>query len=132
MVTVPRKNAEANVVLLNGSSTPAAREMRAGQRYRLRFINVHTSRPSMRMRLLRESTLLEWRALAKDGMDAAGGPADLPGRRKSRWETARPTISTSFHREAGDIRLDVTNPWGSCWFRCRFASADPVDMAQEL
>jgi hypothetical protein len=31
LITVPRKRADANVVLLNGSSTPAPRVMRAGQ-----------------------------------------------------------------------------------------------------
>jgi hypothetical protein len=82
LVTVPRKAADSAVVLLNGSSTPAAKVMRAGQRYRLRFINVHTARPSMRMRLVNGTTLLTWRALAKDGMDlplerAVEGPSEV-------------------------------------------------------
>ena len=51
--------------------------MRVGEHYRLRFINIHTFRPSMRMRLLRESTLLEWRALAKDGMDLPAGQSTM-------------------------------------------------------
>ena len=34
-----------------------------------RFINVPTFHPNMRMRLLRDSTLLQRRGLAKDGLD---------------------------------------------------------------
>jgi hypothetical protein len=79
---MPRRNADIDVVLLNGTSTPAARDMVAGERYRLRFINMHTFRPNMRMRVLRDSKLLTWRALAKDGMDlpldqAIVGPSEV-------------------------------------------------------
>jgi FtsP/CotA-like multicopper oxidase with cupredoxin domain len=82
LVTTPRLVADAAVVLLNGTSTPAPREMRVGERYRLRFINVHTARPSMRMRMLRDNALVTWRALAKDGMDlpadqAITGPSEI-------------------------------------------------------
>ncbi len=107
IVTVPRKRADANVVLLNGSSTPAAREMRAGRHYRLRFINIHTFRPSMRMRMLSDSTLLRWRALAKDGMDlpsdqAVEGPSEI---QMGNGETYDFDFVPS---GPGDIRLDVT------------------------
>jgi FtsP/CotA-like multicopper oxidase with cupredoxin domain len=78
---VQRPSDEGNV-WLNGSSSPAPREMQVGQRYRLRFINIHTSRPGLRMRILRNATLLTWRARAKDGMDlpadqANDGPAEV-------------------------------------------------------
>jgi FtsP/CotA-like multicopper oxidase with cupredoxin domain len=69
LITAPRKDEDSAVVMLNGAITPAAREMKVGEHYRLRFINVHTARPSMRMRMVRGDQLLEWRALAKDGMD---------------------------------------------------------------
>lgn len=68
LVTLPRKNSDATKVLLNGTSTPPVREMRLGEHYRLRLINIHTFRPAMRMRLQSDLTVLEWRALAKDGM----------------------------------------------------------------
>ena len=75
LVTTPRKRADIpSVVLLNGTATPSGRAMRAGTRYRLRFINIHTSRPSMRMEVKRGDQLLEWRAIAKDGADL---PAEL-------------------------------------------------------
>ena len=111
LVTAPRKNPRADVVLLNGSSTPAPREMRAGQRYRLRFINVHTFRPNMRMRLLRDSTLLRWRGRAKDGMDLppdqhVEGPSEI---QMGNGETYDFDFVPS---GPGDIRLDITNVGG--------------------
>jgi manganese oxidase len=111
LVTVPRKLADANVVLLNGSSTPAPHVMRAGQHYRLRFINVHTARPSMLMRILRDSALLTWRAIAKDGRDlppdqALEGPSEI---QMGNGET----YDFDFVPSApGDIRVDVTNAVG--------------------
>ena len=89
----------------------AVREMTAGQRYRLRFINVHTYRPSMRMRLMRESAILTWRALAKDGMDLpvdqnVEGPSEI---QMGNGETYDFEVIPS---GPGDIRLDVTNAGG--------------------
>jgi len=107
MVTVPRKNPTAEVVLLNGSSTPAVREMRVGTPYRLRFINLHTFRPNLRMRLLAGPTLLRWRGLAKDGMDlpsdqSVDGPSEVQmGNGETYDFEFVPPV-------AGDIRLDVT------------------------
>jgi FtsP/CotA-like multicopper oxidase with cupredoxin domain len=111
MVTVPRKTADANVVLLNGSSTPSAREMRAGQHYRLRFINLHISRPSMRMRVLNGSALLAWRAVAKDGMDL---PADQAVEAPSEVQMGNgETYDFDFVPTVpGEIRIDVTNAGG--------------------
>jgi manganese oxidase len=111
MITVPRKQADARVVLLNGSSTPQPREMYVGQHYRLRFINVHTARPSMRMRLLNGTAPLRWRALAKDGRDlpenqAVEGASEIQmGNGETYDFDFVPTV-------AGEIRLDVTSAAG--------------------
>lgn len=108
LVTVPRNDADAaNSVLLNGSATPGVREMRVGEHYRLRFINVHTARASMRMRLLRDSTLLEWRALAKDGRDL---PADQANTGPSEIQMGNgETYDFEFVPSTpGDLRVDVT------------------------
>ena len=69
LLSAPRREAETATIFLNGTNTPAAKEWRVGQRYRLRFIDIHTYRPSMTTRLLRDSTVQRWRAIAKDGMD---------------------------------------------------------------
>jgi FtsP/CotA-like multicopper oxidase with cupredoxin domain len=108
LVTVPRTVADAAKVLLNGTLAPEAREMRVGQRYRLRLINIHTNRPAMRIRLLQGENLLRWRIVAKDGMDL---PADQlrdstaeiqMGNGETYDVEYQPTV-------AGDIRVDVTS-----------------------
>ena len=68
MLTVPRLDANADRVLVNGSLTPDTLRLGAGERYRLRIVDLHTFRPSMIVRLLRDTTLVTWRAMAKDGM----------------------------------------------------------------
>jgi FtsP/CotA-like multicopper oxidase with cupredoxin domain len=100
LLTAPRFNADApNVILINGSKVPPALDLRVGQRYRLRFIDIHTFRPSMIVRLLRDSTLVPWRAVAKDGMD-------LPGDRA----TTRPAIQQMGNGETYDFELSPTAP----------------------
>jgi hypothetical protein len=85
--------------------------MRVGEHYRLRFINVHISRPSMRMRILRGDALLSWRALAKDGMDL---PADQAIEGPSEIQMGNgETYDFDFVPSArGDIRIEVTNAGG--------------------
>jgi FtsP/CotA-like multicopper oxidase with cupredoxin domain len=70
LITVPRSSDEATrSVLVNGTTTPDTLRLRVGERYRLRIVDIHVFRPSMVVRLLRDSTLVTWRALAKEGMD---------------------------------------------------------------
>ena len=106
MITVPRKDADSGVVLINGSSTPAPRVMRAGQRYRLRFINAHTFRPSMRMRILNGSSLLTWRSIAKDGSDLAADHA-VEGPSEIQMGNGETYDFEFMAPAAGSLRLDV-------------------------
>jgi FtsP/CotA-like multicopper oxidase with cupredoxin domain len=111
LVSVPRREADGDFVFINGSTKPAALNMKVGDRYRLRFINIHVYRPSMRMRLLRENTLLTWRGVAKDGMDlppdqSITGPAEI---QMGNGETYDFEFSPT---APGDIRLDITNAGG--------------------
>jgi FtsP/CotA-like multicopper oxidase with cupredoxin domain len=108
VIGTPRRAADAAaVVLLNGTSAPALRELRVGKCYRLRLINIHTFRPSMIASLLDASGApVSWRAIAKDG-------ADLPAERA----TVRPAVRQLGNGEtydfeftpaaAGDMRLEV-------------------------
>ena len=112
LVTVPRKDADADSrAAQRFIDACRARDDVPVERYRLRFINVHTYRPSMRMRLLRESSLLTWRALAKDGMDL---PADQRVEGPSEIQMGNgETYDFDFVPSGtGDIRLDVTNAGG--------------------
>jgi len=111
LVSVPRKEVDTDKVYINGSTTPAALTMNVGERYRLRFINIHVFRPSMRMRLLSGDKLLTWLGVAKDGMDlpsdqATTGPAEI---QMGNGETYDFEFSPS---TAGDVRLDITNALG--------------------
>ncbi len=111
LVSVPRKEADADKVYINGSMSPPALEMKTGERYRLRFINIHVFRPSMRMRLLNGDQLLTWRGIAKDGMDlpadqSVTGPAEI---QMGNGETYDFEFSPT---TPGDMRLDVTNAAG--------------------
>jgi FtsP/CotA-like multicopper oxidase with cupredoxin domain len=111
MVTTPRKLADAEVVFINGSATPPAREMHVGQHYRLRLINLHVSRPSMRLRLLHGDTLLSWRALAKDGMDLPNDQR-LEGRAEVQMGNGETYDFEVVPSETGDVRFDVTTGAG--------------------
>jgi manganese oxidase len=106
LVSVPRLDANRDVVYLNGSSTPAALDLKAGEKYRLRFINIHVFRPSMRMRLLRGDSVLAWRGIAKDGMDL---PADQSTVVPSVVQMGNgETYDFEFAPDApGHIRLDI-------------------------
>ena len=111
LVSVPRKGTESDRVYINGSTTPAALNMKVGERYRLRFINIHVFRPSMRMRLLSGDKLVTWRSIAKDGMDlppdqSVSGPAEI---QMGNGETYDFEFSPT---AAGDVRLDITNAAG--------------------
>jgi FtsP/CotA-like multicopper oxidase with cupredoxin domain len=111
LVTVPRRTVDSGVVLLNGSSSPAALDMRVGERYRLRFIDIHTFRPSMRMRVMRGNAPLTWRGVAKDGMDL---PADqaLVGPSAIQMGNGE-TYDFEFTPDAaGDLRVEVTTGVG--------------------
>jgi FtsP/CotA-like multicopper oxidase with cupredoxin domain len=113
LLSTPRRTAEGkDKILLNGSMTPAPLELRVGERYRFRLINIHTNRPSMILRLVRDSTLVTWRAIAKDGMDlpaerAVMGPAV---QQSGNGETYDFEFTP---REPGDFRVTVTGVGGT-------------------
>ena len=111
LISVPRRDADGDKVLLNGTMTPASREWRAGERYRLRIVNIHTYRPSMIARLDRDSTALTWRAVAKDGMDL---PPDLATVRPARQQLGNgETYDFEFTPEVpGEYRFTVTTGTG--------------------
>jgi len=99
LISTPRREADGETVFLNGTNAPQPRDMRVGERYRLRIVNIHTYRPSMIARLVRDSTLLEWRAVAKDGRDL---PPDQA--------TVRPTLQQFGNGETYDFEFTPTVP----------------------
>ena len=112
LVSVPRRASDGATVFLNGTSTPPARDWRVGVRYRLRVVNIHTFRPSISVRLARDTTLLTWRAIAKDGMDL---PADQA--------TVRPARQLMGNGEAYDFEFTPNAP-GDLLFTATSAAGD--------
>jgi FtsP/CotA-like multicopper oxidase with cupredoxin domain len=113
MLTVPRLDTDAaGKVLINGSLRPDTLRLRVGERYRLRFVDVHTFRPSMVARLLRDSSLVTWRALSKDGMDLA--PDRATTRRAQQQMGNGETYDFEYTpSDAGDLRLTVSAAAGA-------------------
>jgi FtsP/CotA-like multicopper oxidase with cupredoxin domain len=107
MITSPWSWDEGRrAVLVNGTSAPAPLVLRADVAHRFRVINMTTRRPALRVELRRDSTLLAWRELAKDG-------ASLPEpRRRARPAVHQISVGETFDVEVtpdapGDLRLDV-------------------------
>lgn len=79
-ITLMAANHFTHGLVLNGLPTAPPLEMRVGERYRLRIANITVQNPNLQFQLRRDSTLLTWRPLAKDGHDlpavqATVGPA---------------------------------------------------------
>src|SRR4029453_1700795 len=66
---------ETRSVLINGRLDPLPLPLRLGTSYRIRLINITAARPGMRVELRRDSSVVSWRQLARDG-------AELPDGRK--------------------------------------------------
>jgi FtsP/CotA-like multicopper oxidase with cupredoxin domain len=100
LITVPRSSViAADQVLLNGTTTPATRDLRVGGRYRLRIVDIHTFRPSMIVRVVKDGTPVMWRAVAKDGMT-------LPPEQA----TMRPAVQQMGNGETYDFEIAPTAP----------------------
>lgn len=97
LVTAPRRRAEGATIYLNGTNDPPPLDLRVGTRYRLRVVDIHPSRPSMIVRLTRDSVPVAWRAIAKDGMDL---PPDQA--------TVRPAVQQMGNGETYDFELTPT------------------------
>lgn len=112
LISVPRREADRETVLLNGTHTPKILDMRVGVRYRIRLIDIHTFRPSMVARILRDSTPIAWRAVAKDGLEFPATQA-----------TMRPAIQQMGNGETydfevvpttrGELRLTISSGQGA-------------------
>lgn len=97
---------QQRAVLVNGDRSPAPLTLRAGARHRIRFVNMTLRRPTLRVELLRDSTTLEWRVLAKDASnfsDAARAPR-LAMRNVGLGETLDVEVTADV---PGTLRLDV-------------------------
>jgi FtsP/CotA-like multicopper oxidase with cupredoxin domain len=91
--------AETQSVLINGSATPFALDLRRGITHRLRFINITTARPNLTFEMKEDTAFATWRPVAKDG-------ADLPVAARTP-RLARQTLSIG---ETMDFELLAARP----------------------
>jgi manganese oxidase len=98
----PTRKGELANIIFNGSASPVV-NLRAGQRYRIRLINIAATLP-LTFSVLKDTIPVKWRAVAKDGADLPPGQA--------RWRPARLTIGVGeaydfelTPESAGDLRL---------------------------
>jgi len=102
LLSVPRRDADRATILVNGSNTPRPLELRVGDSYRFRIVDIHTYRPSMIVRLFSDSTMKElasWRPVAKDGMP-------IPAQRS----VVRPALQQMGNGETYDYELTPQAP----------------------
>jgi FtsP/CotA-like multicopper oxidase with cupredoxin domain len=64
-------------IYVNGSLTPPAKTLVVGQTYRLRLADIAVFRQLLKVQLVRDSALLSWRAVAKDGYSLPPSQATL-------------------------------------------------------
>ena len=95
---------ESRSVLINGRLDPLPLTVKLGTSHRIRLINITTARPGLRVELRRDTSVIAWRPLARDG-------AELPERRKISRPAKQPlTIGQTMDfevtpREPGDMQL---------------------------
>jgi FtsP/CotA-like multicopper oxidase with cupredoxin domain len=86
-------------VVINGSAKPAAKELTVGTTYRLRFADIAIFRQTLIARVLRDSSVVSWRAVAKDGFRLPANQA-----------TIRPSTARVASGETADFEFTPDTP----------------------
>jgi FtsP/CotA-like multicopper oxidase with cupredoxin domain len=86
-------------MFINGSMTPPPRELEVGRTYRLRIADLAVFRLALPIRLMRDSTLLVWRAAAKDGFTLPPSQA-----------TTRASVANVLPGETADFEFTPDRP----------------------
>jgi len=104
----PNLQDQGKFALVNGVNPPAPLMLKAGQRHRLRIINVHSFEVNLSVELKRGAELATWRPLAKDGRDL---PAPRRGARKaSQLVSLGETYDFAFTpAKEGEYALELSN-----------------------
>ena len=79
---------------VNGSFTPSPKELEVGTTYRIRIADISVFRGAMDVRLMRDSALLSWRPIAKDGFTLPASQA-----------TMRPSVANVPSGETADFEF---------------------------
>ena len=109
VLVISRAGPGETPIWLNGSRSPMMANMRAGQTYRLRIINIVPENPPIDISLKVAGIAVTWRPIAKDGADLPPGQRELC--------LARLTIGVGetydfeFRPDrAGELALEVVRP----------------------
>jgi FtsP/CotA-like multicopper oxidase with cupredoxin domain len=97
-VVLPSRSAP-DYIYLNGTASPAERQLHAGTTYRVRLLNLHNFKAGLIAKVMADSTPLSWRAIAKDGMTL---PPDQA--------TVRPAVQQISNGETYDFEFTPTVP----------------------
>jgi FtsP/CotA-like multicopper oxidase with cupredoxin domain len=96
-------------LLLNGSAQPEPLRLKAGVKYRLRFINITPNGNGFQVSLLAGSSPVRWRAVAKDGEDLP--PVQVIEQEARLVIAVGETYDFEFEPTTkGDLRLEVMRP----------------------
>jgi FtsP/CotA-like multicopper oxidase with cupredoxin domain len=102
----PTLREAARAVLVIGDGTAAPLVLRAGERHRLRVINMTMRRPLLRLDLMRDTTPVTWRLIAKDAITLAR-PVEAPDPMRRSLGIGG-TLDFEIPADApGELRLDV-------------------------
>jgi FtsP/CotA-like multicopper oxidase with cupredoxin domain len=97
-------------LVLNGSPQPGPLVLKAGTRYRFRFINIAPNDSDARISLLADSKPVQWRALAKDGWTLPDSQATV--RPAIQPITVGETYDFEFQPDhSGKLVLEVAGPF---------------------
>jgi manganese oxidase len=103
---------EERSVLINGRLNPPAIELRRGIASRIRLINITTARPGLRFELRQDTTLVNWRPLAKDGADLP--TADRSVRKGTQTLSIGETMDVEFFpTRPGEYKLEARTTLGA-------------------
>jgi FtsP/CotA-like multicopper oxidase with cupredoxin domain len=99
-------------LLVNGDSLPRALDLAAGVPHRFRFVNIGAA-SRFPFSIYRDSALVEWRRLARDGADLP--PAQARAEPSVEWLDVGETRDFEFSPERGEFRLVVGDPARPLW-----------------
>jgi len=101
-------------LVLNGSAQPEPLRLKAGVKYRLRFINITPNNNGSQVSLLAGSSPVRWRAVAKDGEDLP--PAQAIEQEARLVIAVGETYDFEFEPTTkGDLRLEVLRLFNRTW-----------------
>ena len=101
-------------IVVNGSAQPEPLRLKAGVKYRLRFINITPNNAGIQVSLVAGSEAVRWRAVAKDGANLP--PAQAIEREARQTVSVGETYDFEFQPAAkGDLRLEILRPFNRTW-----------------